>query len=71
MGHRIEVETEGSMSVDHNLNGLISQSPTRVYNINDDSLTQEELSKIEKLLADPVVDKVCTDRPFLLNLYDI
>ena len=66
MGHRIEVETKGS--VDYDSSGLISKSPIKVYNIDDNSLVKEELSAIEKLLSDPEVDTVSTDKPSWLSL---
>ena len=53
MGLRLEVMTKGT--IDAVSEGLVPR-PIRVYNINDDSLTPEEIIRIKSLLADPVVD---------------
>ena len=66
MTHRIEVMSRGSIYPD--AKGLVSKSPIKVYNINDDNLTLDELRAIEKLLADPIVDIVATDKSVLLNI---
>lgn len=66
MGTRIEVMTKGS--VDTASSGLISKSPIRVYNINDDGLKDGEIRAIEKLLADPIADAIATDSPLLSEI---
>jgi len=45
--------------------GLISKLPIRVYNINDDTLSSDELNLIEKLLADLITDDVVTNHSIL------
>ena len=66
MGLRVEVMTKGS--VDYSAEGLMSRAPIRVYNINDDSLTSEEISIIENLLRDPVVDYAAANSSVLLQI---
>ena len=66
MVHRIEVISNGSM--DAVSKGLILKSPIRVYNIDDNTLTTNELKNIEALLADPIVDIAATDKSVLQNM---
>ena len=67
MGHRIEVMSEGS--VDLTANGLATKTvPIRVYNIDDDNLSLEELEKMRGVFADPIVDISTIDRPVLTQL---
>ena len=62
MGERVELMTKGS--IDTSARGLASKLPIRVYNIND-KLSAEEMKTVERILADPVVDEVATNKPVL------
>ena len=66
MGTRIEVMTKGE--IDSDSNGLILQQPIKVYNIDDDSLTEEEEFDIGRLLTDTVVEKAAINQALLTNL---
>lgn len=65
MGHRIEILTKGS--TDFSAEGLASSPHVRVYNINDNTLTIDEIAEIERLFADPIVDLATSDRSVLLT----
>ncbi len=66
MGTRIEVMPKGE--IDSDSDGLILQKPIKAYNI-DDSFTDKEISAIENLLADPVVDDVAINQALFPNLW--
>lgn len=55
--------TKGSTDLDSE--GIVSKTPIRVYNINDDTLTSEEFNAIVKLLVDPIVDDYKINSPVL------
>lgn len=63
MGARIELLAKGS--IDTSIEGLISNFPIRVYNINDEHLTKKELESIKSLLADPIVEEVGVNHPVI------
>jgi phosphoribosylformylglycinamidine synthase len=64
--HRIELMSKGYLKPISQ--GLVSKLPIRAYNINDSSLSKQELRMIEELLADPIVDIAAIDSPVLENL---
>ncbi|MBW2966695.1 hypothetical protein KY342_06350 [Candidatus Woesearchaeota archaeon] len=66
MGIRIEVMTKGS--IDNPEARLIAKRPVKVFNINDDSLTSDEVSQIERLLSDPVGDYVASNSSILTKI---
>ncbi|MBR9704252.1 hypothetical protein GOV12_02480 [Candidatus Pacearchaeota archaeon] len=63
MGHRIEVMMKGS--VDSDSRGLVTGQPIRGFNIDDDTLTVDELKTISDIVADPIVDLLSINSPVL------
>ncbi|MFH1710991.1 MAG: AIR synthase-related protein [Nanoarchaeota archaeon] len=66
MAHRIEVMTQDSL--DTSKKGIATRIPIKAFNIQDDSLTQQEIDTIASIVADPVVDRFTIDKPILTSL---
>ena len=64
MGVRLEVLTKNSLNFDVN-DDFVTRRAINVYNIDDDTLSAEDLKLIQQILEDPLVEQTSIDHPVL------